>query len=302
MSKNREEVARELAKLASLMDPSGAEEHIGETKASPVADSAHGSILIHNFNYGSDIVARAAQAPVLPHEDLNPPSLAEVQARAQAVYGDQSHNSDFYPKGLDAMNEMLHGRPSVVASKRKLEKFAAKYGEEFKLVYDIAEELIKRANFDASSIGSARNEGPAIQNRIDSNKNLSSVQSAFRHGPLPEVTSYGAPAFTPAMDTGGFEGSMEVHATRRMANRSKRAGFGLWWVGLLEHMAKDPQKVVNTLKENVLTPEAKKWLIDTALEKNPKEARDLFEKHGIIPVSGPSKEAATRRMAQKKTK
>jgi hypothetical protein len=213
MSKNREEVARELAKLASLMDPSGAEEHIGEVKASPVSDSERGSILIHNFNYDSDIVARAAQAPVLPQEDLNPPSLAEVQARAQAIYGDQSHNSDFYPKGLDAMNEMLHGHSPVVASKRKLAKFAAKYGEELKLVYDIAEELVKRAGFDAASIGSARNEGPAVQDRIDSNKGLGSVQAAFRHEPLPEVTSYGAPAFEASMDTGGFEGAMPVQAS-----------------------------------------------------------------------------------------
>lgn len=231
MSKNREEVARELAKLASLMDPSGAEEHIGQVKASPVADSEKGSILIHNFNYDSDIVARAAQSPVLARGDEMPPSLAEVQARAHAVYGDQSKNSNFYPKGLDAMDALLQGHSPVVASTRKLNKLAAMYGEEFKLVRDIAEELIKHANFDASSIGSARNDGPAIQDRIDSNKGLASVQAAFHHQPLPEVTSLGHAPFVQEDDLGGFEGAMpikgasvEAPVTRRKQARLQAEG------------------------------------------------------------------------------
>jgi len=220
-----QEIARELAKLASLMVP-GAEDEIGVDDSFQVHDNSGRNVEIHNHNFsGMKHVKDMPLSAVLPQEDWNPPSLAEVQARAQAVYGDQAHNSDFYPKGLDAISDMLMGHSPVVASKRKASKVASLYAEEYNLVMGIAKELAKFANFDASSIGTARNEGPAVQDRIDSNKSLSSVKAVFRHEALPEVTSLGHAPFAQADDLGGFEGAMPVKASADSPVTKKKASF-----------------------------------------------------------------------------
>lgn len=233
MAKNHD-IAHELAKLASLMAPGGVEDSIGADDSFAVNDNSGRQLEIHNKNFNTHRLGQEmGMGSVLHPDDLQGPpvTLAEAEAHAREVYGSQSHNSDFYPKGLDAMEELLQGRPAVVASTRKLAKMASLYGKEFQLVYDIANELKKFASLSApgieDTIGQKHNEGPAIQDRIDSNKSLGSVKAVFRHEPLPEVTSYGAPAFMPSMDTGGFEGAMPIGGedepvTVRKANLQKK--------------------------------------------------------------------------------
>lgn len=231
MSRNQE-IAQELAKLASLMS-AGPEDSIGADDSFQVHDNSGRSLEVHNHNFsGMKQVQANPASMVLPQEDWNPPSLAEVQARAQAVYGDQSHNSDFYPKGLDAMNDLLMGHSSVVASKKKLAKLNDQFGDDLKLVMDIANELAKFASSvapgreDTIGFNGPRNEGPDIEDRIDSNKSLESVRAVARHQEPAAVTEYKHADFTPAMDTGGFEGSMGVQASvEAPATRRKQAAL-----------------------------------------------------------------------------
>jgi len=218
MSKNYE-IAKELAKLASLM-AEGVEDTIGLDDSSGVSSTSKPGLAIHNHNFNTGRLGQqSGMGALLPPEDWQPISLAEAEERARSIYGQQSHNSDFYPKGLDAMNELLQGHSPVVANKKTLQKFASKYGTEIQLVLDIAQELAKRASLSQPGvedrIGQARNQGEHIQDRIDSNKSLSTVKDLFKGLPIAEVTKYmgSAANFEPSMDTGGFEGAMEVQAS-----------------------------------------------------------------------------------------
>ena len=231
MSRNQE-IAQELAKLASLM-AAGPEDSIGADDSFQVQDNSGRSLEIHNHNFSGMKQVRANPASmVLPQEDWNPPSLAEVQSRADAVYGDQTHNSDFYPKGLDAMDDLLMGHSSVVASKKKLASIQNNFGEELKLVMDIANELAKVSSSvapgreDTIGFHAPRNEGPNVADRIDSNKSLESVRAVFKHEQPAAVTEYGHADFVPSMDTGGFEGSMGVQASANApVTRRKQAAI-----------------------------------------------------------------------------
>lgn len=229
MSSNHE-IAKELAKLASLMAPGGVEDGIGADDSSLVHDNSGRHIEIHNKNFNTHKLGQEmGLGALLPADDWNPPSIAEVEARADAVYGDQSHNRDFYPKGLDAIDELLQGRSPIVASKSRLQKLATQYGEDIQLVLDIAAELSKKASLAApgieDSIGAAHNEGPEIQDRIDSNKSLDSVKNLLKGLPIAEVTSYMGPAahWDPSMDTGGWEGAKAASVDEEPVTRRKQA-------------------------------------------------------------------------------
>lgn len=221
MSRNHE-IARELAKLASLMSP-GPEDGIGADDSSSVQDNSGRDIRIHNKNFNTGRLGQQAGLGGLLHDEDKwaPISLAEAEKQASSVYGSQSHNSDFYPKGLDAMNELLMGHSAIVAHKGRLKKIAAAYGAEIQLVLDIASELAKQASQSQPGvedrIGTSRNDGEEIQHRIDSNKSLDTVRNLVKGLPLAEVTKYmgSAANFDPSMDTGNFEGAREIGASFR---------------------------------------------------------------------------------------
>lgn len=183
-------VAHELAKLASLLAP-GVEDEIGKKRneGALVQDKIDSN---KNLSWYSEQFMPVNHAPVEDTSAMVAPSLAQAQTEAQEAYGTMSHNNDFYPKNVDQRTqELLYGEgpeQEQVIARKATKALKAKRVEASKdeITLKVAKQLIQLASLMApgieDTIGKKRNDGPNVQDRIDSNKNFTWYTEEYKAG------------------------------------------------------------------------------------------------------------------------
>jgi len=231
MSKRSEklEMASELAKLASLLAP-GIEDQIGAHINS--GEKVQDNIDINKtYSWYRQQYLPQQHGAEIPEDEFYTPSIEEATSDAMNVYGDQTHNSDFYPKTVDQKVQELYSggsapRQPMIARKamqNKVSKKASRKNVDSKLL-KVAQDLIKLASQlhpgIEDTIGEHKNSGTFIQDNLDSNKGLHWYKKQYLSHE-DGVTTYtgNAANFTPEMDTGKtLDEFMPVVARKAMLN------------------------------------------------------------------------------------